>query len=420
MGPFPVPLEWEFRPDRRPVVFVPLYISGHGANPLGVEPKWYDDDIEDPCAVSGTDVNPANGAPDVFERLMEMLNRLYDDGYRRIVLYVPAGNVDNQTYMSSSQWYTMPEWRRQAFEDYVAPWIEAKAWADAPVSMGVYAGYRIDDPCSHDTTSAAYPDLEDSDDTCTVYQNIQPWIDLGFTEYWFDASAGGPGFVTLQFSDDYYGVIKFGGEAIPVTGGSCTPDPLTFSYSTPDMTRIEQAAWVANFAHIRGRLDYSTSFDPETTEVGIMITGHEVTCGIHKDDGVTFEDAVHYYNQGFVLWVESKYNMSTIYEYSFRRSEELARRIYSFGPLTAMVDMNNDGFLDVSSTSDTDYALFLDAFMLNSGNPGGYLDGDVNGDGFVDVFDFLDFADAAAQWECSQPCTPAVVGTNLGDPWWVP
>lgn len=421
MGPFTPPSQWEFVPDRRPSVIVPLFNGNWNGNALGLNHDWYESDFEDPMG-TGTDTTPANGVPDTFDKLIQQLDRLYDDGFRRVILRLPAGGVESQA-MSASQWWSMPLWWREAFEEHIGDWIADKATASDPVSMGLYMGYPVNDPCDLDMTGAREPDPTDTDDMCTFYQNIKPWMDVGFQEFWLDASReDAADMLTLQHSADYSGLIKFGGEAIPVDDTSCSND------GDPILSQIESGAWVSSYPYMRTRLEYTTPYDDQTTEVSLMLTGHYVTCGLDDVNGrAKLENALHYYEYGVVLWGESNYNYSTSltpilggasysFDYPLRYYEEMVKRVYSFGSLDAMIDFNNDGLLEVSSTSDTDYDLFLTAYYTNTGNPGGYMDGDVNGDGDVDILDILDFIDAVDQWDTSS----TVVPTHLGDPWWVP
>lgn len=427
VGPFTPPSLWEFVPDRRPSILIPLFNGDWNHNDLGLNPNWYENDFEDPMG-TGTDTNPANGVPDSFDKLIVLLDRLYDDGFRRIILTLPAGGTEEQA-MSSSQWWSMPLWWRDAFETHIAAWIADKATESDPVSMGLYMGYPINNPCDIDMTGAHEPDPTDTDDMCTFYQNIKPWMDVGFKEFWLDASrADAVDMLTLQHSADYSGLVKFGGESIPINAY-----PITCSNSDePILSQIQAGAWVSTYPVMRTRLAYNTSYDEEATEVSLMLNGHYIRCGCEDEDGrAKLENAAHYHERGVVLWGEANYNYSTSlvpiydglsysFDYPLRYYEEMVKRVYSFGSLDAMIDFNNDGLLEVSSTSDTDYDLFLTAYYTNTGNPGGYLDGDVNGDGDVDVLDLIDFIDAASQWECESPCTQVIVGTDLGDPWWVP
>lgn len=364
----------------------------------------------------------------MFERLLAEMDRLYDNGFRRIQLRMPAGNITEASGLfDSSQWYTMPQWRRDAFEGAIADWIAAKDLNGDPVTFSINGGYEINDPCEFGMDGSFPPDPSDSGDMCTFYRNLQPWINVGATEHWFDASSGDwSDMQEIQFSSDYVGSLKFIGEAIPMSSGACG------SPGSPDTTAIENGAFGALFRFIHTR--FSTSFvaNESTTELGMLLSGHEINCGSHPDNGSrwTFAQATDYYNRNFVLWAQSHYAPATqhtpvpnatptttySFDYPFRFTEEAIHRIYSFGPLVAMVDFNNDGLLEVSSTSDTDYDLFLTAYYTNTGNPGGYLEGDVNGDGEVDVLDLLDFIDAVDQWDTSS----TVVPTHLGDPWWVP
>ena len=160
--PKDMPLETRDR-DRRPQTVLWLWQSGSQTNnPRGLRSWWYD---EDDCSCVPTDQasclwdghfdwdtnengemdvgetpNP-NGRPDAIDGLISELDRLYEEGWRRIILFQPAGKVVKQD-MAGSQWYTMPKWKRDWFENDVSG---VKAWMNnhLDVEISVYQKFSV-------------------------------------------------------------------------------------------------------------------------------------------------------------------------------------------------------------------------------------------------------------------------------------
>ncbi len=424
VGPFSPPTGWELEPDRRPLVMIVTWSGFFSDNPLGVHPDWYDADVENPAgppADSDTD-----GVPDVFEWLISQLDLAYSHGYRRMVMRLPAGSVQGQD-MASSQWWTMPQWKRDGFGTHIKGWLDAKRLAGDPVSLGVYAGYPINDPCDLSMVGAHAPDPTDADDMCILYQNIKPWMKIGAKEYWFDASSGSWATMsTLQHSPDYAGLIHFGGEAVPTVGeGNGCSGQLS-----PNPDAIVESPFVATYRFLISRFGTNEPVNPGKTELAVMLTGHHVSCGAEDGDEWEFDDVRRIFDEGWVLWMNGAFNSSqwttftdangvgTTYQfdYTFPYSAEAVKRLHDYGVLTAMVDFNNDGLIEVNGYDDTDFAAFLDAWFDHAVGPGRYLEGDANGDGTVDGDDVYDFLDAANAWLQNSQLTPV----DLGPAWWHP
>lgn len=414
-GTFDAPTSFDV--DRRPGVV--LQLSNGSANEYQMATWWYDGDYETPCEY--TDGN-TNCKPDVVEELLERMEDCYQMGFRRIMLRGPAGNEHEGVghLFDSSQWWNMPAWRRHAFETMVADWIEEKAIEEDPVSVAIYGGYRPADPCSHGMYETSNPDTTDSGDMCVMYRNIKPWIDVGIAEYWMDnSSTDWANMITIQNSADYDGIIKLAGETVPSATTCSSP-------GNPNSSAIEAGAWICTFAYAMTRFSGPASVNPVDTEVSIMMNSQRPGC-MQDGDVWFFDDAVAFHDAGWVLWPEylssvevdhgdgSPYNDLVTFDYSFRYGIETVMRIYDFGTLTAMIDFNGDGLIEVDS-SEADIEAFVDAYTLNSDTYGTYLEGDANGSGYIDIFDFLDFIDAIAAYDFDGTKTPAV----LGDPWWVP
>lgn len=436
-------------PDLRPMVYIHTW-NGDDANDLRLSSWWYDNDLADP-PVAPIDLKDAdglstpNGIPDVFDELLRQFNDCYDRGFRRIIMNLPAGNPQPGQLMASSQWHTMPTWRKNAFTTVVKPWIDAKAAAGDPVNVGVYAGFLVRDP---DTfylgdyyPSPNYPGLIDTTSLSIMskfLQNIEPWIDVGMEEYWLDDASTSTNWataITIQSSPDYDGIIRFGGEAIPSTNvGVCQ------AYATSN-TSLDYMPWTNNFnlAEYRHRNEV---IDSTVHEVHLRLTGHrtkisEIACTTEPVDYVwNMEDAIHYYENGFVLDNDLGYSDKRLsrefLEYPDRLtaeyfapghggnsySTEAVQRIYGFGPITSLADFNGDGVMEVAASTDADYAFYLTRYASHYGQPGlhSFIDGDINGDHVVNSADLALFAAAASQWVNFG----TVVPVDLGDPEWVP
>lgn len=424
VGPFTPPTGWELKPDRRPIVMIVTWAGFFNDNSLGVHPSWYDNDVEDPNGPP-TD-SDSDGVPDVFEWLISQLDGAYDHGYRRMVMRLPAGSLQGQN-MASSQWWTMPKWKRTGFNTHIKAWLEAKKTAGDPVWLGVYAGYPINDPCELSMVGAHAPDPTDPDDMCVFYQNVKPWMKAGLKEYWLDASSGDwENMSTLQHSPDYTGQIHFGGEAVPAVGeGNGCSGQLT-----PDPDAIIESPFVATFRFLISRFGTQEVVSPGTTELCVMLTGHHVQCGSETGDEWEFDDVRRIFDEGWVIWMNGAFNSSqwttftdsngvgTTYsfDYTFPYSAECVKRLHNYGQLTALADFNNDGLIEVADYDDTDFAAFLDAWFTHATGPGRYLDGDVNGDDTVDASDITAFIDAANAWTQSGQ----LIGVDLGPAWWHP
>lgn len=216
------------------------YGTSTSGNPLSLDPDWWGDDLCDGYTPSDDSGCSFGSMPPQFCWLLEQLESGYNAGYRRFILNVPAGDPFGLVKrMQSSQWWTMPAWKREGFQLYVKAWIDAKntaAQSDADrVSVGVYAGSWLNWSQTHadwleenetgpdsevgpwlltnqtcsDITSPDYKDhfsyntppgdaemfpritLSTSDavsqsDMEFVYKNVKPWESAGIDTYWFD------------------------------------------------------------------------------------------------------------------------------------------------------------------------------------------------------------------------------------------
>lgn len=445
-GPYAPPIGWTFIPDRRPAVIIPLANGSRDLNDRGLVNWWYDEGTyQDDGVPYGIGLN---GIPDSIDELMDRLDDLYDLGFRRIQLRMPAGNFEEESgLMDSSQWWPMPEWKRAGFTTTVATWIKDKRLKGDPVDISVYAGYQVSDPCEDGMENAHIPDYADPLDACLMFQNIRPWMDIGIKEYWFDN--GGIDWrqmMSLQHSTDYSARagewrarIRIGGEAVPTVVGNCAVSPATVKIPQPEA--LAGGAWIATYRFARSRFAYKSAFrafDPATSEVGLMLSDHRtsIQCGpfphnAPADKRWDYEDATEFHKNGWVLWpyygyremaLSNKPEDTDYYVYDYEmprgRAVEATFRIYGFGPIAAQADFNGDGLLE-TELDGLDLITFVQTWINNVHsdvlNPT-YAMGDINGDDIIDYQDLSDFADACTLWNAAR----VVRSIDLGEPSWVP
>ena len=250
VGWFSPPSPSEFVPDQRPGKVINLF-GGHSCtNEIGlggIAPWWADNTLEsldsrcddlnyldDGCIWStcaSMTYQPSfadDGIPDPINELLDRLDLAYDAGWRRIMLNRPVGYAPPDM----SNWWTMPEWKRNGIMDHIRPWINARL-ADS-ISVSIYTGFLIFDPCATPDVvgySSWIPRSYNSDDMCQVYTNLKPWIDAGISEFSFDnAGTTKDGkrskFLRVAGSPDYKGVIRTGGEAMPHESGMPVVDAI--------------------------------------------------------------------------------------------------------------------------------------------------------------------------------------------------
>lgn len=396
-------------------------------NPLGLWHEWYDNDATDPNGTptdvldaNGDPIVGGNGVPDAFDWMLRALNRKFDDGIRRMILMLPAGSPQGQTPMPSSQWWTMPAWKRAGMTTYVKAWLDEKALAGTPVSFGIYSGFKIQDPCDLSMSSATVPDPYSLSSMCTFYQNVKPWIDVGAKEYWLDASGEHPATLDLiQRSPDYRDIIRFVGEAIPHDSAPSACD----GNRTPDPTAIANSPWAGNFRIVKSRFRNNPAVNPVTTDLGLMLSGHTACTSPLR---WTFAEVKFFFDNGWSVHMNgdsvadrlqpdpSDVGSLYFFDYPMNRSLQAVRRIHNFGHLESMLDYDCDGLNEVVTSADEDFQLFYNEWLANAGGPGSYLEGDANGDGNIDIYDLLDYMDAQSAWNTGS----TVQGVDLGPAWW--
>ena len=101
---FDYPDAADFVPDRRPSLGINVF-GGPCLTPPSGGPSWWHD-------LGDAD---GNGIVDAVDTLIGRLDDGYTDGWRRMIIRLPAGAYTGQ--MSSSQWWPMPDSKRQSLTD---------------------------------------------------------------------------------------------------------------------------------------------------------------------------------------------------------------------------------------------------------------------------------------------------------------
>ena len=436
-----------FEPDRRPVAHVPTWIGG-GRDPLRRAPWWVR--AEDERDAEGFALNTRgafggrNGVPDGADNLIRRLETLYDRGFRRFSLKLPAGDAEvdvlERRKMASAQWQTLEPWMREAFAGPIRAWAAQKASRGDPVSLGLYMGYHPGDPGRltmervdlFDPSFVALDPEEPAeaerirDMMCRFRDNIEPWLAVGFTEFWFDNSSPTdlwPVLLRLQNNPDYLGRARFHGEAIPATWKGCD-----FRFVDDALKR---GAWVATFEIAEYRHAEAT-VDPALTELHLWMSGHfGKRCGSQEPAGPwEMEDLIRFAENGWIVGPEIVYAGPDVaakgfaaakHEYlsrdrrgelvrndggggAFLEGVEAAQRVHDMGYITCVADFDGDGLIEVESGGGArgdDLRLFSQSWQRTRDGGGRghrFVDGDVNNDGRVDNADRAFFTEAAQDY----------------------
>jgi len=386
-------------PDRRPVGVVQLYTGSYLSNDAGLNPFWCrgatmaSETSVDLVGAPGEGSGSPNGIPDSFDYLLARLQHAYGDGFRRIVISLPAGycedNLDVITVpFSNSQFYTMPSWKRAGFATYVKSWVDTvndSLLSSDPefVRVGLYSGFSLSEiPDACDTCAADdewhYPQTNSSDDMCVFWQNTINWEDSGIIDHWFDYAGNTYGSAStlhaLGYSSLYNGIFRFGGEGIPVV--------FPGSVRTIDTSLIGKIPWVGLQREADLISNWTGVSPTSNSEVGVWYSGH-VPFDIHAVQS--------YFSVGCVAWC----TIADVAGASPANSgAEYIKRVYNWhwtrpGSMTeplAIEDLNCDGVVDCLDWDQIwFYFMTADATLYH---------GDLDGDGDVDMddIDILDFA----------------------------
>lgn len=404
--PEPVPFP-EF-PDRRPVLKIPL---SDGNPPIGMATSWYEFDD-----VPGYTQNMII-AEHVFR---ERIKTEYADGWRRFILNLPAGYLEDQA-MSGNQWTALTTARKammtRVILSFVTPPAPGQPLGDylPGARFGIYSGGSFStDPTSLKTIpTPPFTVVSFHDHLDYVQANALPYAAIGCTEFFIDASAYFPAeLVATRNHASLLGIISIGGEALPLTNPG-TPA------SAPNWTYISQTPWVGNatgfFAPNLGNVVESTlSFDRATTEIGVILDEHplvsaEIFPAVNEPPvGYTLPIAAMktIVAKGFIPWTGPAFG----HPITHTRIEHL-KRIYSFGKIDNIADFNDDG-----QVNQVDYDAYVAAYFIHEGSFGNYIHGDMNGDNWIDPDDLGDFVTAYVNGNPLITNPPIKTLVNFGGP----
>lgn len=371
------------------------YNTAEGGNERGLSWGWYHPESE-------ISYNPPNANyTQALSLLTGRLQSEYDKGWRRFMLYLPAGGVQGHVF-SGNQWTALLPWMQHLFQNEFHAWVNAHPEA----TVGVYSGwvYRASDPSSLCTTQGGVPGCHPSpctnecpaaytvtnpDGLADLINNTIPWQSVGVKEIFFDLAGAAPDELVLASHHPAFSGLRFGGEAVPLA-------PIL---STPQCDWVvhpcykDKIAWTGlvdgfwNNANIMGSAFLPAhTFDAATTEIGLwMGSGPLVPGGSDNVDpsALSLNTMKCLLSHGYVPWTPPSYG-GAVGEHRI----ELLKRIYGFGHIDIR-DFNGDGNIDGDDLGDFITTYFEYSAIV--GFHGNMIHGDVNGDGNVDADDLGDF-----------------------------
>tara|TARA_B100000614_G_scaffold262909_1_gene300726 strand:+ start:199107 stop:200831 length:1725 start_codon:yes stop_codon:yes gene_type:complete len=258
--------------DRRPVAAINTYGGLYDQTPTG-QARWF--------------YEPGGVQKLIENKIIPMM----EIGYERFMMWLPAGS-NRQRFMASAQWGPLPEYRKQEFRDVLGPFLKSNPHID----FGIYMGYKIHDPFSlrMPDNEIQAPDLSLDSHRYWFRQTIQPWVDIGAK--WFFADASSPEDLREGASEiaDMLSIfnLKYGGEALPSRRLDSGEWEVNAEY-------LREMPWccIHRYACIRDP-ELKWRFDPKTTEVGCVFSGHSENDGYVMD----FDEIENRIAQGYVPW----------------------------------------------------------------------------------------------------------------------
>ncbi len=335
------------------------------------------------------------------------------------MLLNPAGSARSNSLVASSQWWSIPTWKRVGLALFLTDWLENHEDAEIEIYGALpvlnpqslctaegYSSYYIDEdscgdslydnlhyPCPAEC-DAYIPSPFNLDDVCVFDQIIDPWKDLGVTRYWLDWSSGAttwPSFIEFAHCPLYRSSSSdphfLGAEAFPRGG-----NPVEI-----DLTRAQLAPAMA-FPNVLMSDDSDRSWDvsvyANSTElVAVLDQFSSTSLGIETLDGV-----LDWAQRGFVIYVVNAETLGA------SRLVEQVKRVYDFGVIQNPADFNGDGSVDINDEGDFDYLWNIYKDTASGAN---FVHGDYTRDGAVDDDDYELFAD----YYYEEISTPIDLGT---------
>ncbi|MFM9994251.1 MAG: hypothetical protein ACKVU4_00460 [Phycisphaerales bacterium] len=482
---FPDPPNTTAWADRRPTAEIRLSNGNYVDNDRGLLDLWWDATFDGPpitCTDTLVDewsafdiesnwfsLEVSNGRPDQFDWLIAHLDHRYALGYRRIVLYAPAGVASCQ-FVPPSQWWPMAEWRRDWFEETgvqgqphtwgLAGWIDAHP----DVQVGIYMGWAIENPCSlcmqtniapftctiqatcpgalmypcFGAPAAHYPLTTNQTDMGKTWQNVAPWREVGVQRFWLDfaaVSAHNGSTELLQFAynpalfSDSIAPLIFGGEAFPLSDENAIPAPDRYTVDWAQFAYMPFVIelWLAEKHYFNGA-PCPVPYPPvgHTWSLPTLASQRREaaiwpvklpTCpdgSVHPDWNGAKDEGPHEYYYPFER-LENLYQWYICKGFTFWQGganeySGFAERLFSFGKIDPPGDFDGDG-----ERTPADWAAY-DAQYTKWSNPSciipethvlTYFHGDMDSDGDVDELDkdWAEFVIRDGNWG--------------DDPWWL-
>jgi hypothetical protein len=243
----------EFTIDRRPVFMLRTWNGSYtDENPLGLSPGYRGDDAG--------------------REMAQALTRQYARGWRRFMLHTPTGGPPDATLSKTvGEWWSRSEAWRTTMTRELSAWLDEHPDA----TLGIYTGLRL--------RNGAMPDDE------TLARCLQPWLDIGLTEFAFDATS------PVENRDEFLRVQSW----LRERGARAIME----AYPVDRARGVVEEAWLARTPMVAAARyetlhdpDDRWVFDPATTEVWVSV-------GI--GGGPTLEEARDYVRRGYVLFVYS-------------------------------------------------------------------------------------------------------------------
>lgn len=245
--------EAAFEIDRRPVFMLRTWNGSYGPdNPLGLSPGFR--------------------ADDAGRAMAQALTRQYRKGWRRFMLHTPTGGPPSATLSKTvGEWWSRSEAWRTTMTRELSAWLARHPDA----TLGIYTGLRL--------RSGEMPDDE------TLARCLQPWLDIGLTEFAFDATS------PVENRDEFLRVQSW----LTARGARAIME----AYPVDRSRGVVEESWLARTPMVAAARyetmhdpDDRWSFNPASTEVWVSV-------GI--GGGPTLEEARDYVRRGYVLFVYS-------------------------------------------------------------------------------------------------------------------
>ncbi len=238
---------------------------------------------------------------DSVDLLLQKMNKDYDLGYRRFILWLPGGGIKDQI-ASPNQWLTIVESKRNDLAEKLNSWLSSHDDS----SLGVYAGALINPDISRLTAHSVIPESSVFYDVNNPLhmeyfrQNWGSWLnDIGIDSLFFHYGSNDlykDKMIELSNVLWTFG-IKASGVGLPID-----------SNENPDNYYIQEIPWIIkydDFTSLMGNNNWL--FNTSNTEIGVILT---------PDMSISKKDIDEAIIRGLVLWAIEGWYDSYIFESS--------------------------------------------------------------------------------------------------------